>query len=164
MPPPRVMIPVILFCLAVAAMRADSIVGAVIAVVCVIAVVAAVLGLLALHFRTTYLQVVGGRIAMRGPLVRDRDIETAASSALLAPVPQPNAGTALMLIVRPDRGRRSLCVNGTYWNSDDLMAVARRIDATVLHEPCTPAQVQEMLPGALPLMYRRTVLWAFGVV
>ncbi|MGA9276940.1 hypothetical protein [Ilumatobacter sp.] len=86
-----------------------------------------------------------------------------ASWALLASVPQPNAGIAPMLMVRPERGR-SLCVNGTYWNSGDLLQVARRIGAAVMEQPCAPAEVQRMLPGALPLMSRRPVLWAFGVV
>ncbi|WP_040496174.1 hypothetical protein [Ilumatobacter nonamiensis] len=163
LPPARVLVPAILICLAVAALRADSVIGAVVAVAGTITVVASLLGLLALHFRTTYLRVTRGRIELRGPLVRDRDIDVRASAALLASVPQYNAGIAPMLMVRPVRGR-SLCVNGTYWNSGDLLEVARRIGATVIDEPCTPAEVQRMLPGSLPLMYRRPVLWGFGIV
>ncbi len=147
------------------ALRMGSIVGAIVWFVGIALLIGVCIAGVAIHFRTSRVVLTAGSVDRSGALVRHRIFSTATADGVLTEFLQPmTASTRLLVLAGPDqRGRRrTMRMTAAVWNDAQLEQIARHVGIRPTSGHLTGAEVERLLPGSMPLWYRRP--WLFTTV
>ena len=114
-----------------------------------------------IHIRTSVVRLSPGRVDHHALLLPDRSLSTDDVRGVLTSMGQPMTAALVMLVLRSPASGTTLRLTGGVWTFDALETIARHAGVRVSDRQMSGMDIERLVPGSLPLRYRRP--WAFGL-